>query len=57
MDIDGETVLNLLYADDSVLIAESNPELQNILNTLDSWCKTNGMTVHPLKYNSVHFRL
>ena len=33
-------MLVLMYADDLVLLAQSEDELQLILNTLHTWCKT-----------------
>ena len=56
MDINGENVSILLYADDIVLIAENEHDLQNMLNILNTWCSSNSMNVNPAKSNIVHFR-
>ena len=36
-DIDGESVATLLYADDLVLLATSEQDLQILLNVLGDW--------------------
>jgi len=54
--IDDKRISILLYADDIVLLAETEDELQCLLNILDSWCKANTMVVNPVKSNVVHFR-
>lgn len=46
----------LLYADDLVLLAETQHDLQCLLNALNDWCKRNDMTVNIDKSNVVHFR-
>ena len=38
IDMDGEKVVNLLYADDVVLMCEDEKDLQMILETLHTWC-------------------
>ena len=38
IDIDGQSVAALLYADDLVLLATSEQDLQTILNVLNDWC-------------------
>ena len=56
IDIDGERVAALLYADDLVLLATSEQDLQIILNELGDWCNKNKMTINEDKSNIVHFR-
>ncbi|XP_060579355.1 uncharacterized protein LOC132736271 [Ruditapes philippinarum] len=56
VDIDGENIPILLYADDIVLVAESENDLQSMLNVLHNWRITNHMNVHPLKSSILHFR-
>ena len=51
-----ENVCLLLYADDIVLLAESEADLQLLLNALNDWCGRNDMTVNMAKSNVVHFR-
>lgn len=56
IDIENEIVCILLYADDIVLLAENEEDLQFILNILHNWCERNNMFVNPSKSNVVHFR-
>ena len=46
----------LLYADDICLIAESEQELQKLLDILNSWCVKWKMQVNTQKSQIVHFR-
>ena len=52
-----EIVSLLLYADDIVLMAETEPELQFLHNELHAWCISNSMHVNNIKSNVVHFRV
>ena len=54
--VDNEHISILLYADDIVLIAENETDLQYMLNELDNWCTSNCMQVNTTKSNVVHFR-
>ena len=54
--IDDETVSILLYADDEVLIAESEADLQSMLDILGIWCKSNLLSINTSKSNIMHFR-
>ena len=54
--IDDTVVSILLYADDVVLIAESEADLQAMLDTLGAWCKNNLLSINVAKSNIVHFR-
>lgn len=56
VEIDGEKMCILLYADDVVLIASDEKELQTLLDGLSLWCKSNGMNINASKSNVVHFR-
>jgi hypothetical protein len=56
IDIGDEKLSILLYADDIVLLAETESDLQTLLNALNSWCVINKMTVNSDKSNVVHFR-
>ena len=51
VDIDGEKVGILLYADDLVLIAENETNLQLMLDTLGIWCRNNNICVNGEKSN------
>ena len=56
--IDNERVCILLYADDIVLIAENESDLQDMLTMLSTWCTSirNGMNINASKSKVVHFR-
>ena len=54
--IDGDTVGILLYADDIVLLADNEKELQDMLDILNNWCVSNNMSVNATKSNVMHFR-
>ena len=56
IDIDGEVVPIILYADDIVLLAENEQDLQQLLNVLNEWCKEWDMVTNLEKSNVVHFR-
>lgn len=53
---DGEKVSIMLYADDMVLIADNENDLQLMLDILNRWCIDNRMSVNPTKSQIVHFR-
>ena len=56
IDIDGEVVPIILYADDIVLLAENEQDLQQLLNVLNEWCKEWDMVTNLEKSNVAHFR-
>ncbi len=56
IDVGVEIIAILLYADDIVLLAESQQELQCLLDVLHQWCTASGMIVNLDKSNVVHFR-
>ena len=45
-----------MYADDILLIAESEDNLQCMLNVLDKWCKKWRMIINMDKMQIIHFR-
>ena len=51
-----EKVCMFLFADDIVLLAENNNDLQFLLDGLNGWCCLNSMSVNETKSNIVHFR-
>ena len=53
---DNNEVSILLYADDVVLISESEDDLQNMLNTLNNWCNKWRLAVNESKTKIVHLR-
>jgi len=54
--IDDEKLCILLYADDIVLLSESENDLQTILNAVHKWCQSWRMKINVSKTNVVHFR-
>ena len=57
IEIDSELLVNvLLYADDIVLLAESEIDLQNLLNIVNAWCSKWRLEVNLLKTNIMHVR-
>jgi glycosyltransferase involved in cell wall biosynthesis len=56
IDIRSEKVCILLYADDVVFLCENEDDLQEMLNTLESWCYSNKINVNLEKSKIVHFR-
>ena len=47
----------MLYADDIVLLAENEKDLQLMLDTLNRWCINNQMHIDAKKSQIVHFRI
>ena len=41
IDVDGEKIEIILYADDLVLISENEADLQAMLDVLNNWCENN----------------
>ena len=56
ISINGEKIAVLLYADDVVLLSESEHDLQCVLDALNEWCNQNQLYVNENKSNVVHFR-
>lgn len=56
VEIDGEKICVLAYADDIVLIAENEADLNVLLDCLDRWCCENKMTVNHGKSKVIHCR-
>ena len=57
IDIDDEKLCILLYADDVILIADTEADLQSLLNCLYDWSERNGLKINNDKSKIVHFRL
>ena len=53
---DDDVIGILLYADDVVLLAESEKDLQTLLDILDRWCRRWRLLVNCDKTKIVHFR-
>ena len=45
----------LVYADDIVLLAENEEELQQLLHELNLWCENNKLEVNASKSEVIHF--
>ena len=56
IDVGSNKVSMLLYADDIVLLSESQGKLQKGLDVLYEWCKSKHMTVNAEKSKVMHFR-
>jgi hypothetical protein len=54
--IENERICILLYADNIVLLAENEAEIQNMFSFLNDWYIANGIFVNASKSNVVHFR-
>ena len=55
VDIGSENFSILLYANDVVILAENEQNLQALLGILKNWCDQNKMTVNLDKSKAVHF--
>ena len=53
---EGQTINILLYADDIVLLAESESDLQDLLYIVECWCKKWKLEVNLTKTNVMHIR-
>ncbi len=47
----------LSYADDIILLAESESDLQNMLNVLNGWCHKWRLAINQSKTQIMHFRM
>ena len=56
VDIDNERLAILMYADDVVILGESEEDLKRILDVLNQWCNENELFINPEKSKVVHFR-
>ena len=56
LDINGEKIAVLLYADDVVLLSENEHDLQCLIDALNEWCNNNQLYINENKSNVVHFR-
>jgi hypothetical protein len=52
----GSCLSILLYADDIVILAKNEQNLQLMLDCLCEWCQNNHMLINMTKSNVVHFR-
>ena len=56
INVGNDKICLLMYADDIVLLADTENDLQNMLNALHNWCNVNDMRINVSKSNVVHFR-
>jgi hypothetical protein len=56
IDIGNTKICILLYADDIVLITETEEELQTLLNCINNWCYKWRITINGNKSKIMHFR-
>ena len=56
VDIDNEKLAILMYADDVVILGESEEDLKRILDVLNQWCNENELFINQEKSKVVHFR-
>ena len=56
IEIDGIIICILLYADDIVLLAKSEAELQSLILSMEQWCQLYQLKVNVNKTKIVHFR-
>ena len=56
VDINGENVVALLYADDLVIMSESEKDLQDMLHMVNKWCIKWSMQINLEKSKALHFR-
>ena len=56
IECDDDIVCLLMYADDIVILAETERDLQILLNALNGWSCTNDMVINGSKSNVIHFR-
>ena len=52
----GENISVLLYADDIILMADSEEDLQRMLSCAEAWCSKWRMTINEKKTEIMHFR-
>ena len=56
VNIDGHTICILLYADDIVLLAENEKDLQTLLDITQDWCYKWKLNINVEKSKIMHFR-
>lgn len=54
--VDGFKISFLFYADDLILLEETEEDLQNLFNCLTDWRKSNGLYINKDKTKVIHFR-
>ena len=49
ININGQNITNISYADDTIILEESEQQLQQIIDKLDATCEQYGMTMNAKK--------
>ena len=53
---DSKMISTLVYADDIILLAEKELDLQKLLDVVQTWCSKWGISINTQKSNVIHFR-
>ena len=53
---DSRMISTLVYADDIILLAEKELDLQKLLDVVQTWCSKWGISINTQKSNVIHFR-
>ena len=56
IDVNGEKICALLYADDLLIIGQSAEQLQDLLDSMYGWCRKWKLLINVSKSNIIHFR-
>ena len=49
ININGQNITNIIYADDTIILAESEQQLQHMIDKLDATCEQYGMAMNAKK--------
>ena len=56
IDVNGEKICALLYADDLLIIGQSAEQSQDLLDSMYGWCRKWKLLINVSKSNIIHFR-
>ena len=56
IDVNGEKICALLYADDLLIIGQSAEQLQDLLDSMYGWCRKWKLLINVSKSNIIHLR-
>ena len=56
IDVNGEKICALLYADDLLIMGQSAEQLQDLLDSMYGWCRKWKLLINVSKSNIIHFR-
>ena len=54
IDVNGEKICALLYADDLLIIGQSAEQLQDLLGSMYGWCRKWKLLINVSKSNIIH---